>query len=128
MVQYSIVTYRQNQAGNARMILPKESERESPGVAGYIRAMTAKVLTALVSYARKANCREAAQYIHDFRLWTSSVAYGLTVEIYAVNGRFPFDFYRPFRVLPLRMRFGRSRKTTELYTSFRMSMNWSFRI
>ena len=32
------------------------------------------------------------------------------------------------RVLPLRMRFGRSRKTTELYTSFRMSMNWNFRI
>ncbi len=41
MVQYSIVTYRQNQAGIARMILSKESERESQGVAGYIRALTA---------------------------------------------------------------------------------------
>ena len=51
MVQYSIVTYRQNQAGIARMILSKESERESQGVAGYIRALTAKVLTALVSCA-----------------------------------------------------------------------------
>ena len=78
------------------MILSKESERESPGVAGYIRAMTAKVLTALVSYAGKANCREAEQYIRVFRLWTSSVAYGLTVEIYAVNGRFPFDFLQTF--------------------------------
>lgn len=63
MVQYSIVTYRQNQAGIARMILSKESERESQGIAGYIRALTAKVLTALVSYAGKTNCREARLWI-----------------------------------------------------------------
>lgn len=45
------------------MILSKESERESQGIAGYIRALTAKVLTALVSYAGKTNCREARLWI-----------------------------------------------------------------
>jgi hypothetical protein len=44
----------------------------------------------------KANYREAEQYIRDFRLWTSSTANSLNVEISAVNGRFTLDFLQTF--------------------------------
>ena len=57
---------------------------------------TARVMTATVGYVGKANYREAEQYIRDFRLWTSSAANGLTVEISAVNGRFTLDFLQTF--------------------------------
>lgn len=78
------------------LILSKESDEERLGVAGYINALAAKVVTATVSYVGKANYREAEQYIRDFRLWTSSAADGLTVEISAVNGRFTLDFLQTF--------------------------------
>ena len=44
----------------------------------------------------KANYQEAEQYIRDFRVWTSSAADGLTVEISAVNGLFILDFLQTF--------------------------------
>jgi hypothetical protein len=78
------------------MILSKESDQERLGMAGYINALAARVITATVSYVGKANYQEAEQYIRDFRLWTSSAADGLTVEISAVNGRFTLDFLQTF--------------------------------
>ena len=66
------------------------------GVAGYINSLASRVITATVSYVGKANYREAEQYIRDFRLWTSSTANALTVEISAVNGRFTLDFLQTF--------------------------------
>ncbi len=77
-------------------LLSKESDRERLGVAAYINALAARVVTATVSYVGKANYKEAEQYIRDFRLWTSSAADGLTVEISAVNGRFTLDFLQTF--------------------------------
>ena len=79
------------------LILSKESDQERLGMAGYINALAARVVTATVSYVGKANYREAEQYIRDFRLWTSSAADGLTVEISAVNGRFTLDFLQSFQ-------------------------------
>ena len=78
------------------LLLSKESDQERLGVAGYINALAARVITATVSYVGKANYKEAEQYIRDFRLWTSSAADGLTVEISAVNGRFTLDFLQTF--------------------------------
>ena len=78
------------------LLLSKESDQERLGVAGYINALAARVLTATVSYVGKANYKEAEQYIRDFRLWISSAADGLTVEISAVNGRFTLDFLQTF--------------------------------
>ena len=78
------------------MILSKESDQERLGVAAYINALAARVVTATVSYVGKANYREAERYIRDFRTWTSSAADGLTVEISAVNGRFTLDFLQTF--------------------------------
>lgn len=78
------------------LLLSKESDQERLGVAAYINALAARVVTATVSYVGKANYREAEQYIRDFRLWTSSAADGLTVEISAVNGRFTLDFLQTF--------------------------------
>ena len=78
------------------MLLSKESDQERLGVAAYINALAARVVTATVSYVGKANYREAERYIRDFRLWTSSAADGLTVEISAVNGRFTLDFLQTF--------------------------------
>ena len=78
------------------LILSKGSDQERLGVAGYINALAARVVTATVSYVGKANYQEAEQYIRDFRLWTSSAADGLTVEISAVNGRFTLDFLQTF--------------------------------
>ena len=78
------------------LLLSKESDRERLGVAGYISALAARVITATVSYVGKANYKEAEQYIRDFRTWTSSAADGLTVEISAVNGRFTLDFIQSF--------------------------------
>ena len=85
-----------SQAGITRMILSKESDQERMGVAGYINSLASRVITATVSYVGKANYRETEQYIRDFRLWTSSAANGLTVEISAVNGRFTLDFLQTF--------------------------------
>ena len=85
-----------SQAGITRMILSKESDQERMGVAGYINSLAGRVITATVSYVGKANYREAEQYIRDFRLWTSSAANGLTVEISAVNGRLTLDFLQTF--------------------------------
>ena len=82
--------------GHQRLLLSKESDRERLGAAGYINALAARVVTATVSYVGKANYKEAEQYIRDFRLWTSSAADGLTVEIFAVNGRFTLDFLQTF--------------------------------
>ena len=82
--------------GINRMLLSKESDQERMGVAGYINALAARVITATVSYVGKANYQDAEQYIRDFRLWTSSAADGLTVEISAVNGRFTLDFLQTF--------------------------------
>lgn len=78
------------------LLLSKESDQERLGVAGYINALAARVVTATVSYVGKANYKDAEQYIRDFRLWTSSAADGLTVEISAVNGRFTLDFLQTF--------------------------------
>ena len=78
------------------LILSKETDQERLGVAGYINALAGRVVTATVSYVGKANYREAEQYIRDFRLWTSSAADGLTIEISAVNGRFTLDFLQTF--------------------------------
>ena len=78
------------------LLLSKATDRERLGVAGYISALAARVVTATVSYVGKANYREAEQYIRDFRLWTASAADGLTVEISAVNGRFTLDFLQTF--------------------------------
>ena len=66
------------------------------GTASYINELAARITTATVSYVGKANYKEAEQYIRDFRLWTSSAADGLTVEISAVNGRFTLDFLQTF--------------------------------
>jgi hypothetical protein len=85
-----------SQQGIAGLLLSKESDQERLGVASYINALSAKVITATVSYVGKANFKEAEQYIRDFRLWTSSAADGLTVEISAVNGRFTLDFLQTF--------------------------------
>ena len=82
--------------GIAGLLLSKESDQERLGVASYINALAARVVTATVSYVGKANFKEAEQYIRDFRLWTSSAADGLTVEISAVNGRFTLDFLQTF--------------------------------
>lgn len=78
------------------LLLSKGSDQERLGVANYINALTARVVTATVSYVGKANYREAERYIRDFRLWTSSIADGMTVEISAVNGRFILDFLQTF--------------------------------
>ena len=78
------------------MLLSKENDQERLGVARAVNALAARVLTATVSYVGKANYQEAEQYIRDFRLWTSSAADGLTVEISAVNGRFTLDFLQTF--------------------------------
>jgi hypothetical protein len=85
-----------SQQGIAGLLLSKESDQERLGVASYINALSAKVITATVSYVGKANFKEAEQYIRDFRLWTSSASDGLTVEISAVNGRFTLDFLQLF--------------------------------
>ncbi len=78
------------------LLLSKESDQERLGISGQINALSARVVTATVSYVGKANYQEAEQYIRDFRLWTSSAADGLTVEISAVNGRFTLDFLQTF--------------------------------
>jgi hypothetical protein len=78
------------------LLLSKGSDQERQKVAGYINALAARVCTATVSYVGKANYQEAEQYIRDFRLWTSSAAGGVTVEISAVNGRFTLDFLQTF--------------------------------
>ena len=78
------------------LLLSKESDRERLGVASYINDLAGRVVTATVSYVGKANYQEAEQYIRDFRLWTSSAADGLTVEISAVNGLFILDFLQTF--------------------------------
>ena len=78
------------------MLLSKETDQERFGVASYINALTARVVTATVSYVGKANYREAERYIRDFRLWTSSSGDGLLIEISAVNGRFTLDFLQTF--------------------------------
>lgn len=85
-----------SQVGITRMILSKESDPERQGVAGYINSLASRVITATVSYVGKANYKEAEKYIRDFRVWTSSAANGLTVEISAVNGRFTLDFLQTF--------------------------------
>ena len=82
--------------GIVGLLLSKESDQERMGVARTINAMAAKFITTTVSYVGKANYREAEQYIRDFRLWTSSSADGLLVEISAVNGRFTLDFLQTF--------------------------------
>ena len=84
-------------AGVTRMILSKESDAERAGVATYINNLAGRILTATVSYVGKANYKEAEQYIRDFRLWTSSAANGLLIEISAVNGRFTLDFLQTFK-------------------------------
>lgn len=86
----------ESQAAIMRMILSKESDPERVGVAGYINSLAGRIITATVSYVGKANYKEAEQYIRDFRVWTSSAANGLTVEISAVNGRFTLDFLQTF--------------------------------
>ena len=78
------------------LLFSKDSDQERLGVAGYVNALAGKVITATVSYVGKANLRQAEQYIRDFRLWTSSAANGLTVEISAVNGRFTLDFLQTY--------------------------------
>ena len=78
------------------LLLSKESDQERLGVAGYINALAARVITATVSYVGKADYQEAERYIRDFRAWTSSAADGLTIEISAVNGRFTLDFLQTF--------------------------------
>lgn len=78
------------------MLLSKETDQERFGVASYINALAARVVTATVSYVGKANYREAERYIRDFRLWTSSSGDGLLIEISAVNGRFTLDFLQTF--------------------------------
>ena len=78
------------------MLLSKKGDQERLGVARYINALAARITTATVSYVGKANYREAERYIRDFRVWTSSAANGLTVEISAVNGRFTLDFLQTF--------------------------------
>ena len=78
------------------LLLSKESDRERFEVASYINTLASRVITATVSYVGKANYKEAEQYIRDFRVWTSSAADGLTVEISAVNGRFTLDFLQTF--------------------------------
>ena len=82
--------------GLSGLLLSKESDQERLGVADYINALAARVVTATVSYVGKANYREAEQYIRDFRTWTSSSADGMVVEISAVNGRFTLDFLQTF--------------------------------
>lgn len=86
----------ESQAAIMRMILSKESDPERVGVAGYINSLAGRIITATVSYVGKADYKEAEQYIRDFRVWTSSAANGLTVEISAVNGRFTLDFLQIF--------------------------------
>ena len=78
------------------LLLSKETDQERLGVAGYINALATRVVTATVSYVGRANYQEAEQYIRDFRLWTSSEADGMNVEISAVNGRFTLDFLQTF--------------------------------
>ena len=79
------------------LLLSKGSDQECQGVAGYINALAARICTATVSYVGKANYQESEQYIRDFRLWTSSAANGLTVEISAVNGGFTLVFSELFK-------------------------------
>lgn len=78
------------------LLLSKESDQERLGVADYINALAARVVTATVSYVGKANYRQAEKYIRDFRAWTSPGPNGLTIEISAVNGRFTLDFLQTF--------------------------------
>ena len=82
--------------GLSGLLLSKESDQERLGVADYINALAARVVTATVSYVGKANYREAEQYIRDFRAWTTPGPNGLTIEISAVNGRFTLDFLQTF--------------------------------
>lgn len=85
-----------NIKGLNSLILSKANDQERLGVASYINALAARVVTATVSYVGKANYKEAEQFIRDFRSWTSSASDGLTVEISAVNGRFTLDFLQTF--------------------------------
>ena len=82
--------------GINQMILLKSTEQERVGIAGMIANLSAKILTATVSYVGKANYHESEKYIRDFRLWTQSTGDTILIEISAVNGRFTMDFMQPF--------------------------------
>ena len=85
-----------SQKGINQMLLSKETDQERIGLASYISDMTNEIMTATVSYAGKADYKEAEQYIRDFRLWTSPTVDSILIEISAVNGRFTLDFTQPF--------------------------------
>ena len=85
-----------SQKGINQMLLSKETDQERIGLASYISDMTNEIMTATVSYAGKADYKEAEQYIRDFRLWTSPTVDSILIEISAVNGRLTLDFTQPF--------------------------------
>ena len=85
-----------SQKGINQLILSKQTDQERKGVAGMIMSLSARILTATVSYVGKANYSEAEKYIRDFRLWTQSTGDTVLIEISAVNGRFTLDFMQPF--------------------------------
>lgn len=82
--------------GMVQMLLSRESDQERLETVSYINSITARLVTATVSYVGKANYREAERYIRDFRLWTSSTGAPLLVEISAVGGRFTLDIIQKF--------------------------------
>lgn len=85
-----------SQVGITHMFLSKETDQERLQMMSNINAMADDIITAVVSYVGKANYGEAEPYIRDFRLWTTSVTAGLTLEISAVGGRFTIDFLQQF--------------------------------
>ena len=82
--------------GISQLLLSKATEQERVGVAGMIANLSAKILTATVSYVGKANYYDSEKYIRDFRVWTQSSGDTILIEISAVNGRFTMDFMQPF--------------------------------
>lgn len=85
-----------SQKGINQLILSKASVQERKAVAGMIKDLSARIMTATVSYVGKANYHEAEKYIRDFRLWTQSTGDTILIEISTVNGRFTLDFMQPF--------------------------------
>ena len=85
-----------SQKGINQMLLSRETDQERKAVAAQIERMTARLLTATVSYVGKANYKEAEKYIRDFHLWTSPSGDSPLIEISAVNGRFTLDVIQPF--------------------------------
>lgn len=80
-----------------QMILSKQNDTERVAVAQTIGDLSARILSATVSYVGKANFKEAEKYIRDFRLWTHSTPNSILIEISAVNGKFTLDFIQPFQ-------------------------------